>query len=43
MTKKKLKKQSNPVAKELSTEKFKIKVLPNKKKLSEKKRVKLKF
>ena len=35
MTKNKLKKQSNPVAKELRTEKFKIKVLPNKKKLSE--------
>ena len=43
MTNKKLKKQSNPVAKELRTEKFKIKVLPNKKKLSEKKRIKLKL
>lgn len=43
MPKKKSKKQTNPVARELRTEKFKSKIVPNKKKLSELKRVKVKI
>jgi|TARA_B100001093_G_C26358975_1_gene813657 hypothetical protein len=43
MAKKKTKKQTNPIAKELRTEKFKSKVIPNKKKLLEKRRTKIKI
>ena len=43
MAKKKQKKQSNPIAKELRTEKFKNKIIPNKKRVLDKKRVKVKI
>ena len=43
MTKVKPNKKLNPVAKELRTPKFKKRVIPNKKKIIEKKRIKLKF
>ena len=43
MPKKKFKKQTNPIARELRTEKFKNKIVPNKKKLSELKRAKVKI
>ena len=43
MTKVKANKKSNPVAKELRTSKFKKRVIPNKKKIIEKKRIKLRF
>ena len=43
MNKKKTKKQTNPIAKELRTETFKSKVIPNKKKLLEKRRTKIKI
>ena len=43
MVKKKTKKHTNPIAKELRTEKFKSKVIPNKKKLLEKRRAKIKI
>tara|TARA_B100000787_G_scaffold3062_1_gene2287 strand:+ start:1115 stop:1246 length:132 start_codon:yes stop_codon:yes gene_type:complete len=43
MSKKKLKKQTNPVARELRTERFKNKIVPNKKRLSELKRTKVKI
>jgi len=43
MSKKNLKKQTNPVARELRTEKFKNKIVANKKRLSELKRTKVKI